>query len=266
MQAGVTAIGERIKRAREARRLTLREIAQTTRISERQLAAIERDDFVSLPRGVFRRAYVRTLASAVGLDGAQLAREYVAGFEPEPPPDPVPPLRKKLIDLADRFFALPKTAIAGLAGIGALSAVVTFSVVAGRSSAGFVHTVPPSLLGSPAPTVTQPAAGSDSVDGDSPKLHVEIRPTRSCWVSASADGESVVRRLLQPDEHTVVDANEAITLRVGDAGAIDYSINGTPGRPLGRSGEVVTVTITPDDVRPIGSSGSARAAVVGHTD
>ena len=262
MHADVTAIGEWIKRAREARGLTLREVAHQTKIAERLLAAIEDEDFGRLPRGIFRRAYVRTFASAVGLDGLEAAREYVARFEPDRPPDPVPEGRKKLIDFADRVFALPGTTIAALAGVCALSAVVTFSAVSVRSSAGVVD----AGLAATAPEGVVPSPdAAESEDDDSPRLRVELRPSRSCWVSASADGASVVYRLLQPEEHTVVEAYKVITLKVGDAGAVAYSINGTPGRPLGRSGEVVTVKITPQNVEPIGSSGS-RSSVIGHTD
>ena len=69
-----------------------------------------------------------------------------------------------------------------------------------------------------------------------------------CWVSAVADGERVVYRLMQPGERTLVEARSAITLRVGDAGAVAYSINGATGRPLGRNGEAVTVRITNDNL------------------
>jgi hypothetical protein len=75
-------------------------------------------------------------------------------------------------------------------------------------------------------------------------LRLEIRLKGPCWVSAVADGERVVYRLMQPGERTLVEARRLITLRVGDAGAVAYSINGATGRPLGRHGEAVTVRIT----------------------
>jgi hypothetical protein len=81
-----------------------------------------------------------------------------------------------------------------------------------------------------------------------PSLRLEIRTEGPCWVSAVADGERVVYRLMQPGERTLVEARVAITLRVGDAGTVAYSINGATGRPLGRNGEAVTVRITNDNV------------------
>ena len=48
-------------------------------------------------------------------------------------------------------------------------------------------------------------------------------------------------------EHAIVDARETIVLRVGDAEACAYSINGVPGRQLGEAGEAVTVHIAADN-------------------
>ena len=79
-------------------------------------------------------------------------------------------------------------------------------------------------------------------------LRLEIRLNGPCWVSAVADGERVVYRLMQPGERTLVEARSVITLRVGDAGTVAYSINGATGRPLGRNGEAVTVRITNDNL------------------
>lgn len=49
---------------------------------------------------------------------------------------------------------------------------------------------------------------------------------------------------MQPGERATVDARDEILVRVGNAGALAYLINGEPGRQLGRLGEVVTVRIT----------------------
>ena len=65
--AGISC-GEFLRRARERRRLTLQQIAQSTKIPLRHLNALERDEFEALPSGMYRRAEVRAYADAVGLD------------------------------------------------------------------------------------------------------------------------------------------------------------------------------------------------------
>jgi cytoskeletal protein RodZ len=69
-------LGIRLKRAREERKLTLREIAVETKISVTALEALERGDYSRLPGGIFGRAFVRAYAAKVGLDPDTIVDEF----------------------------------------------------------------------------------------------------------------------------------------------------------------------------------------------
>ncbi|MGE3401878.1 MAG: helix-turn-helix domain-containing protein [Vicinamibacterales bacterium] len=56
-----------LKRAREARCVSLREISATTKIAVNHLTALERADLRHWPKGIYRRAYFRDYAKAIGL-------------------------------------------------------------------------------------------------------------------------------------------------------------------------------------------------------
>jgi hypothetical protein len=77
-----TDIGSRLQQAREARGQSLRDVAETTKISMFCLRAIEANDFGRLPGGIFRRAYVRSFAETVGLDAGEVVGDYQTCFEP----------------------------------------------------------------------------------------------------------------------------------------------------------------------------------------
>jgi cytoskeleton protein RodZ len=64
----VTDFGERLRRARESRGISLRQVANVTRITVRALEAVERNDLSRLPGGIFTRSFVRAYAAEVGLD------------------------------------------------------------------------------------------------------------------------------------------------------------------------------------------------------
>ena len=68
--------GERLKRERELREVTLDEINSATRISNRFLEAMENEDWKKLPGGVFNRGFVRSVARYLGLDEEGLLAEY----------------------------------------------------------------------------------------------------------------------------------------------------------------------------------------------
>ena len=70
------SIGEKLRLAREARGIALREISEQTRISIRYLEAIEGDDYKRLPGGIFNRSFIRAYAKFVGLDEHLALEDY----------------------------------------------------------------------------------------------------------------------------------------------------------------------------------------------
>ena len=72
--------GPRMKRAREDRGVTLRHIADTTKISVSALEALERNDISRLPGGIFSRAFIRSYALEIGLDPEQAVRDFLGEF------------------------------------------------------------------------------------------------------------------------------------------------------------------------------------------
>ena len=68
--------GERLKRERELREVSLKEVTVATRIGTRFLEALENEDWDKLPGGVFNRGFVRSVAKYLGLDEENLLAEY----------------------------------------------------------------------------------------------------------------------------------------------------------------------------------------------
>lgn len=79
-----TRPGARLRHAREAKGLSIEEVADRTRIRERIIRAIERDD-TDWIAPVYLRGYVRSYASGLGLDPNELVNEAraTAGTDPE---------------------------------------------------------------------------------------------------------------------------------------------------------------------------------------
>jgi cytoskeletal protein RodZ len=80
----VAGFGEKLRQAREAHKLTLQDIAVTTKISPRHLQALEEERFSVLPGGVFNKGFVRAYARCVGLDEEKSVAEYMAAAHPAP--------------------------------------------------------------------------------------------------------------------------------------------------------------------------------------
>src|SRR5438045_4664548 len=75
--------GGKLRDARERRGVSLRQIANATKISVAALEALERNDASRLPGGIFSRAFVRSYAVEVGLDPEATIQEFIAQFPSE---------------------------------------------------------------------------------------------------------------------------------------------------------------------------------------
>src|SRR6266480_4840447 len=76
-------VGARLREAREKRGVSLRQIANNTRISVMSLEALERSDLSRLPGGIFTRAFIRAYAQEVGLDPDRTIQDFIAELPPE---------------------------------------------------------------------------------------------------------------------------------------------------------------------------------------
>src|SRR5438128_10954640 len=76
LYAELASFGEELRREREIRGISLKEIADATKISKRFLEAIERNDHRTLPAPVFTRGFVREYARYVGLNAEEMVNRY----------------------------------------------------------------------------------------------------------------------------------------------------------------------------------------------
>lgn len=85
----MTGFGESLRAERERRGQSLADVCTLTKISERQLQAIESEQYQELPPGVFRRGMVRAYLVSLELDvdpwmeRFQRSYDQVVGPEPE---------------------------------------------------------------------------------------------------------------------------------------------------------------------------------------
>ena len=81
-----TGLGQMLSEAREARGLTLEQVERDTRIVRRYLVALEQEDLDVFPAEVYARGFLRSYASYLGLNPAELVALLPGQAPPEPPP------------------------------------------------------------------------------------------------------------------------------------------------------------------------------------
>src|SRR5215213_1215864 len=90
----LASFGEELRREREIRGISLKEIADATKISKRFLEAIERNDHRTLPAPVFTRGFVREYARYVGLNSEDMVSRYNFAAASDDRIEKPPPLEK----------------------------------------------------------------------------------------------------------------------------------------------------------------------------
>lgn len=78
-------LGEYLRNEREARGVSVAELAQTTRIPVRLLRHLERDEYEELPADVFVRGFLAAYSRALDLDERHVLSRYAGRRSSEPP-------------------------------------------------------------------------------------------------------------------------------------------------------------------------------------
>jgi cytoskeletal protein RodZ len=72
----MASFGESLRRERELRGVTLREVSEATKINVRYLEALERNEFDHLPGGVFIKGFIKSYARYIGVDDSEMINAY----------------------------------------------------------------------------------------------------------------------------------------------------------------------------------------------
>jgi len=80
-----TTLGAYLRAERQRRDLLLKTISESTKVSLPLLQGLESDDISRWPGGIFRRAFVRSYAEAVGLDPDDVFRRFERQYKPATP-------------------------------------------------------------------------------------------------------------------------------------------------------------------------------------
>jgi cytoskeleton protein RodZ len=239
--------GSKLRAARERRGITLRQIANATKIAVAVLEALERNDISRLPGGIFGRAFVRSYAVEVGLDPEETIRDFMAQF----PHDTVTvghPTTEQIEDHdaleSDRRAAT--TFIRLIAVSLPLAAILIYLGASGRfSSRAREPQAAPAPPPTPSPEPVVAATPAPIAEPDPSLLAVALVARRPCWVQAFVDGQKRVERTLAKGDQESFDVRRELVLTTGDAAALTWTINGTDAKSLGSVGERVTARVNP---------------------
>jgi cytoskeletal protein RodZ len=228
--AAASTFGLWLRRQREARAISLREIADSTKISVRYLEALEQDRFDVLPAQVFVRGFLREYARFVGLDPDEAINHFLASYAvPRPAAGAESPAPRRRAAPSAWGYGL----LLGLAVVIflAIAAILSFYARRRNESAAPAPTslVPPAqaaAVAPPAPAASATAAPGATA-GDS--LRVVLDFSQDCWVEFLVDGTRRTSELRAGGESLAIEARDSVEIvALGNARGVRMSVNGRP--------------------------------------
>jgi cytoskeleton protein RodZ len=235
-------IGGTLREARTRGGLRLEDAAAATRIRMKYLAALEDERFGALPEDVYARAFLRTYADFLGLDGDLYAAELAARLEASRPPPPPPPPEPR--------FTLPRIDRRLLVLVGACGAVLLVALVAWHGGDPQVR-MPPETTVEVAPATKTIVPKPRAPRRVAPARRLVLAATRGdCWLSVRAGGPDgrVLYEGMVAEGGQVRVSGRRLWVRIGAPWNLEASLN---GRPLqGLPADTGNVLVTPAGIAP----------------
>ena len=267
-----TPFGERLKRERELRGVSLEEIAKATRIKTDYLQALETEDWARLPGGIFGRGFVRTIARYLGMDEDNILAEYaIARGTPAPPTvaprvaKPEEPKKARARQQRTRLIFTIAAAVLAIGGsleyqrienkrheapsqVRAAAAPVSSPSVAAASAPEESAIAP-----IPKPELEQPVAAKTTAPdvssaNASAYLEMKIEAGKDARIRVFADRHRMYAGHISAGETKRYRARNTFEIFSSDSGAVLIELEGQTMPPLGPSGQPGRATFTRRDL------------------
>jgi transcriptional regulator with XRE-family HTH domain len=251
-------IGAQLRRAREAKGMSLDDVAGRTRIPIRHLQHIEREEWDALPAATYAVGFTRNYANAVGLDGAAMARE----------------LRDRIGGPSHRAAAPEYYAQADPARVPPRSlvfAAIFLAVLVGAylvwrstldSGTGNVAPleIPVAPATGPAPAPAQPAAPQPPAAAGQP---VTLVATGEAWlrISEGQGGATIFQGMMAAgDRYQLPATAQHPMIHTGRPQNLHAMVGTSDLGALGPTEQTVTISLRPEDLAARAQAASAAAA------
>lgn len=287
--------GQELRRERELREVTREQLAEVTKVSVRQIEALETGRFEVLPARVFARGFVLALARHLGLDAERTAagfnhihEEWSAGREKNAAMATASSSDRIRLSRPRKNVSINTTALG--VGVALALAVLTgaAAILKGRAPASQpeamrtegraeVATPAPEALRLPAAVaanavplesgtpLVQPAVASTSRAAAPAAASANVTPgsgrtltlrfSDDCWTEVSVDGRVVAAELFRKGTTRRFEGGRTFVLTLGNAGGVEVVVDGAALGAVGQPGQVVRNYVIGDASSPTGPQG-----------
>ena len=256
-----TSVGERLRAAREKKKLSLEDIATQTRIPLRHLENLEAGDWSKLPAPTYTIGFAKSYASAIGLDRTEIGDDLLAEmggqrFDAGSP---------EVFEPADPARTMPRWLV--LSAIGAIVLLVVVMTWLNNRSLEPEATTPTPEAAEIAPTqragpVQAQPAQAQPQPAQAANGTVVLTATDAAWIQVTDGGKTLFSgELAAGQSYTVPQTATAPLLKAGKPEALKVTVGSAVAPPVGTPGKVASnVSLAPAELMRGGATPSAPAA------
>jgi cytoskeletal protein RodZ len=238
----MSALGDAFRSAREARGLTLSDVAEHIHIRSVYLAAIEAEDWSAIGAPVYVRGFIRTYARFLGLDAEDLAARFSAQAPSADSPAHSP--AATTVSAAESERRTPSVwSFAAIIVAMLLVAFVGYQYYLYRSGASADTTVvdtpatsTPLATAEPSPTVAVPPSAAANREPLA-KNELAVRLVERSWLRVVVDGTTAMEGIY-PAGTVRTFTGKTASVRAGNAGGVDIRIGDRDFGIMGGAGDV----------------------------
>lgn len=254
-----TSVGERLRAAREKKKLSLEDIATQTRIPLRHLENLEAGDWSKLPAPTYTIGFAKSYASAIGVDRTEIGEDLRAEMGGQR----FDTGSTEVFEPADPARTMPRWLV--LSAIGAIVLLVVVMTWLNNRSLQPEAPAPAPEAAAPAPSqqagpiATQPAPQQPAQAASG---QVVLTATDAAWIQVTDGGKTLFSgELAAGQSYTVPQTATAPLLKAGKPEALRVNVGTAVAPPVGQPGKVASnVSLAPADLMRGGAAGATPSA------
>lgn len=266
------SFGQYLRRERELRNISLKEIAEVTKINRSSLQAIEDDRFELLPGKLFIRGFLRAYCRHIGLDEEDVLLRFQTYWEelskPDVPEEEREESSRRVFLIIALFLCLggfilfwlkkpEKDSVLPTAEDKILSEVVggkPLSHKSGQPELSKPAVLTPVIPSFPDQDEVRPSEIAPGEPQDEPQKNKEVEEneksmvleawaTEETWIKIEVDGQPPKEIILGSGESITWKATQGFNLIIGNAGGLELLFEGEKLGSLGPPGKVVILNL-----------------------
>lgn len=228
----VVTVGQRLREAREAKGLSVEDIAAQTRIPTRHLSSLEDSDWDKLPAATYSIGFAKNYANAIGLDRNEIGEQLRAEMGGARPSYAHP----EVYEAADPARTMPKGLVFGALAL-LVVVVLAFTWLNNRSLEPDEAIAQSDNVSVPAPAST-PTAPPPAPVAAQP---VALTATEAVWVQVKDGAVMLKQGEMAPGERYEVPANAVSpSLTTGKPEALSITVGTQQAPAVGEPGRTVS--------------------------